>query len=1086
MIDQVLKKIFGSKTDRERRRIQPRVEAVNALETEWRKLSDDALRAKTAEFRTKLDNGASLEDVLVPAFATVREASRRVLEMRHYDVQLFGGIVLHEGRIAEMRTGEGKTLVATLPCYLNALDSKGVHVVTVNDYLARRDSEWMGRVYGFLGMRTGLVVPGQSNAVKKRMYQCDITYGQNNEYGFDYLRDNMKFSIHDYVQRDLNFAIVDEVDSILIDEARTPLIISGPGETATDKYARVTEVIPRFQRDEHYEVDEKARKVTMTESGIELAQKLLSSKGMLTGTNLYDPVNLETLHVLEKCLQANMLYHRDQHYLVSADQQVVIIDEFTGRTLKGRRWSDGLHQAVEAKERVPIQEENITLATISFQNLFRLYKKLGGMTGTAETEASEFHQIYKLDVIPIPTNRDIKRADFDDLVYKTDREKWKAVVAEVREAYEKGQPVLVGTTSVDKSDHLSRLLKAANLPHNVLNAKQHESEAYVVAQAGVPGAVTVATNMAGRGTDILLGGNPEMIGKLEVTQNASPEVKADPEALAKAIEEAQQHYVDRCKADGQKVREIGGLRIIGTERHESRRIDNQLRGRAGRQGDPGESRFYLSLEDDLMRIFAGERVQLMMDRLGMEEDIPIEHPWVTRAVENAQKKVEERNFDVRKHLLEYDDVMNQQRKSVYALRRQVLTGQYRNVPTDDERKKGIVPKPRVQNADPELEKRVRPIVEQMVKLHGAEPAGQLASQEELEAYVQKALAAPIASLAKVRVPILLEDAYKAFGCLPDIAKLDTQPTKLVDAMVAEVALSLTEQRERMFDLVDEIISTMITHACGNGKNHEDWDLDSLTKAYRDQFRIEPRILSGFRDLTDLAEKLYGDAEAILQRKMREFGPEQFLHLFRDVYLQEIDRLWIDHLQAMDGLRDGIGLVAYGQRDPKKEFKRVGFTMFQEMLESIKSGVAASIFTVERARPEDIERLEAEQRRIAEQREASLRLQGQPDKSDGPRGAQPTGRASFPGGAAPAMPQGRASLPSGAMPGGPMAAMPAAPAGRASLPGPAMPGAGRASAAPHSPVKRDMPKVGRNDPCPCGSGKKYKNCHLKTDAAGGEG
>ncbi len=1080
MIESLLKKIFGNKTDRERRRIGPKVEAINALETEWRKLSDEQLRGKTAEFRQKLDNGAKLDDLLVPAFATVREASRRVLEMRHYDVQMFGGVVLHEGRIAEMRTGEGKTLVATLPCYLNALEGKGVHVVTVNDYLARRDSEWMGKVYGFLGMSTGLVVPGQSNLVKKRMYQCDITYGQNNEFGFDYLRDNMKFSIHEYVQRELNFAIVDEVDSILIDEARTPLIISGPGEMASDKYQRITDIIPRFQRDEHYEVDEKGRSVTITDAGNDLAQKLLAERGLLEGGNLYDPLNLETLHILQQCLRGHVLYHRDQHYLVSPDQHIVIIDEFTGRTLKGRRWSDGLHQAVEAKERVPIQEENITLATISFQNLFRLYRKLGGMTGTAETEASEFHQIYKLDVIPIPTNKPILRKDFDDLVYKTDREKWNAVVSEVKDALERGQPVLVGTTSVEKSDHLSRLLEKAGVKHNVLNAKQHEREAYVVAQAGVPGSVTVATNMAGRGTDILLGGNPEMLARLEVMNTAPPEVLADPAAMAAAVDEAIPHYTERCKRDAQRVREAGGLRIIGTERHESRRIDNQLRGRAGRQGDPGESRFYLSLEDDLMRIFAGERVQLMMDRLGMEEDVPIEHPWVTKAVENAQKKVEERNFDVRKQLLEYDDVMNQQRKSIYALRRQVLTGQYRTVPTDDERKKGIEPKPRVAQADPELAKRVEPLIDQMIKIHGAPPASNIATQEELEAYVAKALSTPLELVESVRIQPLGEDLYKAFGCLPDLKKHAHEPRVLREKLIAEVALSLTEQRERMFDLIDEIVGTMVAHACPPGGNYERWDLPSLERAYREQFKIEPRSLVGVRDATEVAEKLYADAEAVLQRKLREFGPEQMLHFFRDFFLKEIDRLWIDHLQGMDGLRDGIGLVAYGQRDPKKEYKRVGFTMFQGMLQNIKSGVATDLFTIERARPEDIERYEAQQRRLVEEREARLRLSGQPDKSDAPAGRasavpQPTGRAS----AAPAAQRGpaspaaqqRASVPQ------PFAPTDVAPP-RGALPG--------AQAKPQT-VKREQPKVGRNDPCWCGSGKKYKNCHLKADAGatGGE-
>ena len=690
MFDSVLKKVFGTKHQREVKRMQPMVSAISALEPEIQKLSDAQLRGKTADFRQQIDNGASLDDLLIPAYAVAREAGKRVLGMRHYDVQLVGGIVLHQGKIAEMKTGEGKTLVATLPCYLNGLEGKGVHVVTVNDYLASRDAEWMGKLYGFLGLSTGVVVPGQSNPLKKRAYACDITYGQNNEFGFDYMRDNMKFSIYDYVQRDLNYAIVDEVDSILIDEARTPLIISGPGETASEKYEQINEIIPRLRVDEHFDLDEKNRSVTLTEEGMEGAQELLGGRGLLggDGTNLYDPVNLETLHILQQCLRAHALYHRDQHYMVSEDGKVMIIDEFTGRVLAGRRWSDGLHQAVEAKERVAIQSENLTLATISFQNLFRLYRKLSGMTGTADTEATEFHNIYELDVVVIPTNKPIARDDTEDLIYKSEREKFKAICEEIEVSHKGGQPVLVGTTSVEKSDAVAHFLKRRDIPHNVLNAKQHEREAYVVAQAGTPGAVTVATNMAGRGTDIVLGGNPEMLAKIEVLESAPEEVLSNPEARETAIAKATEHFITKCKADAQAVKDAGGLRIIGTERHESRRIDNQLRGRSGRQGDPGASRFFLSLEDDLMRIFAGERVQTMMDRLGMEEDVPIEHRWVTRAVENAQKKVEERNFDIRKHLLEYDDVMNQQRKSMYALRKQVLRGEYRSVPTDEERKAG--------------------------------------------------------------------------------------------------------------------------------------------------------------------------------------------------------------------------------------------------------------------------------------------------------------------------------------------------------------------------------------------------------------
>ncbi|MFM2419300.1 MAG: hypothetical protein RL385_4023 [Pseudomonadota bacterium] len=557
MFQWVLKQVFGTKHERELKRLRPMVETINQRESMYAALSDDALKAKTAEFRQKLANGASLEDLKFDAFAALREASKRVLGMRHYDVQLIGGMVLHEGRIAEMKTGEGKTLVATLACYLNALEGKGVHVVTVNDYLAKRDAEWMGRLYGWMGMSVGVVVPQQRDAVKKRAYRSDITYGQNNEFGFDYLRDNMKFSIFDYAQRPLNFAIVDEVDSILIDEARTPLIISGPGETASEKYTQISELIPKLRRDEHYVVDEKAHSVTLTEEGIVHAQKLLVANGITQIENLYEPVNLESLHILNQCLRAHTLYKRDQQYMVTRDGKVVIIDEFTGRTLSGRRWSDGLHQAVEAKEHVPIQDESRTVATISFQNLFRLYKKLGGMTGTADTEAAEFQKIYNLDVVVIPTNRGIQRVDAEDLVYKTEKEKFKAVVRDIEESRAKGQPVLVGTTSVEKSEALSRMLEKKSIPHNVLSAKQHEREAYVVAQAGRKGAVTVATNMAGRGTDILLGGNPEMIARYEVMQSADETLKADAEALEAKVKEATEHYRGQCETEKNRCSWIG-------------------------------------------------------------------------------------------------------------------------------------------------------------------------------------------------------------------------------------------------------------------------------------------------------------------------------------------------------------------------------------------------------------------------------------------------------------------------------------------------------------------------------------------------
>ena len=1058
MFDSVLKKVFGTKHQREVKRMQPIVSAISALEDEMKKLSDAQLRGKTADFRQQVDNGASLDDLLIPAYAVAREASKRVLGMRHYDVQLVGGIVLHQGKIAEMKTGEGKTVVATLPCYLNGLEGKGVHVVTVNDYLATRDAEWMGKLYSFLGLSTGVVVPGQANGPKKRAYACDITYGQNNEFGFDYMRDNMKFSIYDYVQRDLNYAIVDEVDSILIDEARTPLIISGPGETASDKYEQINEIIPRLRIDEHYDLDEKNRSVTLTEDGMETAQELLGGRGLLggDGVNLYDPVNLETLHILQQCLRAHALYHRDQHYMVSEDGKVMIIDEFTGRVLPGRRWSDGLHQAVEAKERVSIQSENLTLATISFQNLFRLYRKLSGMTGTADTEASEFHNIYELDVVVIPTNKPIARDDTEDLIYKTEREKFKAICGEIEDSHKAGQPVLVGTTSVEKSDAVAHFLNQRGIPHNVLNAKQHEREAYVVAQAGTPGAVTVATNMAGRGTDIVLGGNPEMLARIQVHENSPEELLSDPEQRDEAVAKATEHFIAKCKDDAKRVKDAGGLRIIGTERHESRRIDNQLRGRSGRQGDPGASRFFLSLEDDLMRIFAGERVQAMMDRLGMEEDIPIEHRWVTRAVENAQKKVEERNFDMRKHLLEYDDVMNQQRKSMYALRKQVLRGEYRSVPTDEERKAGVEPEPFVEEVDTDLLARVTKVLENMVKFHAYPLPDEGLTQEALPAYRQRALESELASLTDLRVESLEKDIYQWFGCVVPLDEYRKDPSGAYEALQQAVGMSLSEQKERLLDLVDEIIVTMTDHACPPGKHYEDWDLEGLERGYKEQFSIEATGIREISDRQGLLTKLYGDAAALLARKEDEFGTENFLRLFRDLYLQEIDKQWMDHLQGMDHLRDGIGLRGYGQRDPKKEYKREGFDMYLEMVQSVKSSVTLSMFTVERAREEDLQRLEDQRRQTAEKRQRQMRS-NYPGEGAGAGSSQQSG---------PSRRQRRAAAARGR---------------RAAVPGQGAPPPPQA-AAQAATVKREGPKVGRNDPCYCGSGKKYKNCHYREDQA----
>jgi len=656
----MLKKIFGTKNEREMKRLWPMVDRINALEPRISSLSDEQLKAKTPEFRSRLEGGETLDDLLPEAFAVVREVSKRTMGMRHFDVQLIGGVVLHEGKIAEMKTGEGKTLVATLPVYLNALSGQGVHVVTVNDYLARRDARWMEPIYRFLGMTVGIIVHGLTDEERQAAYNSDITYGTNNEFGFDYLRDNMKYDISQYVQREMNFAIVDEVDSILIDEARTPLIISGPSEDSTDKYYTIDKIIPKLGKDADYTIDEKAKTAILTEEGSLKVEHLLGT------TNLYDPSNIELVHHVLQALKAHTLFKRDVDYVVK-DGEVIIVDEFTGRLMPGRRWSDGLHQAVEAKEGVKIESENQTLATITFQNYFRMYNKLAGMTGTADTEAEEFGKIYNLDVLVIPTNKPMIRADHPDSIYKTERAKFSAAVREIEELHQKGQPVLVGTISIEKSETLSHILKKKGIPHSVLNAKYHEREAEIIAQAGRSGAVTIATNMAGRGTDIVLGGNPEGLARDLLKEKKEFTEEEWQQALGKAR--------DICKKDREKVVACGGLHILGTERHEARRIDNQLRGRSGRQGDPGSSRFYLSLEDDLMRIFGSDRISGLMSKLGMEEDVPIENRMVSKAIENAQKKVEAHNFDIRKHLLEYDDIMNKQRTEIYSFRKELLQGE---------------------------------------------------------------------------------------------------------------------------------------------------------------------------------------------------------------------------------------------------------------------------------------------------------------------------------------------------------------------------------------------------------------------------
>jgi preprotein translocase subunit SecA len=663
MFKWLMAKIFGTQNERDLKKLQPFVGAIGALEPQTQKLTDAQLLAKTAEFKEKIRQGASIEDLLAEAFAVVREAARRTVGMRHFDVQLIGGVVLHQGKIAEMKTGEGKTLVATLPAYLNALDDKGVHIVTVNDYLAKRDTEWMGPIYKFLGLTVGTIQHDMNDFERQVAYGCDITYGTNNEFGFDYLRDNMKFRRGDLVQREFNYAIVDEVDSILIDEARTPLIISGPTEESTDLYYKVDQMVRRFHKDKQFTVDEKTRTVSIQEDGVSEAEKFLHV------TNLYDLAHMDLVHHINQSLKAHYLFKRDVDYMVK-DGQVIIVDEFTGRLMPGRRYSDGLHQALEAKERVRVEEENQTLATITFQNYFRMYKKLAGMTGTAATEAAEFHHIYKLDVVEIPTNQTLIRHEYSDVVYRTVKEKWEAVLNEILELNKTGRPVLVGTISIEKSEHLSSLLRKKGVKHVVLNAKYHEMEAAIIAQAGRMGSVTIATNMAGRGVDILLGGNPDAIAKDQLKRAGVDPLKATKDQWDKALNDS----LKVTKDEHEKVVGLAGLHITGTERHEARRIDNQLRGRAGRQGDPGSSRFFLSLEDDLMRIFGSERISGLMARIGMGEGVPIEHRMVSKAIERAQKQVEGQNFSIRKHLLEYDDVMNKQRETIYKQRKEILEG----------------------------------------------------------------------------------------------------------------------------------------------------------------------------------------------------------------------------------------------------------------------------------------------------------------------------------------------------------------------------------------------------------------------------
>ena len=1015
MLTWVAKKLFGTSNERSIRRLQPKVNAINELEPKIQKLSDAELKAKTAEFKEKLDNGASLEDIQLEAFAVAREAGVRALKMRHYDVQLIGGVVLHQGKIAEMKTGEGKTLVATLPIYLNALEGKGVHLVTVNDYLAKRDAEWMGKLYNFLGMTVGTIVNQQPDTEKRRAYQCDICYGQNNEFGFDYLRDNLKFSSLEYAQRRLNYAIVDEVDSILIDESRTPLIISGPAEAASEKYRTINEIVNRLRKDEHYNVDEKGFTATLTDEGVDTVQQMVGVK------NLYDPVHVQTLHILNQLLKAHALYKRDQHYMVSPDGKVLIVDEFTGRVLAGRRWSDGLHQAVEAKENVEIHEESRTIATITFQNLFRMYSKLAGMTGTAETEAQEFHSTYKLDVVSIPTNKPLVRVDAEDIVYKTEREKFTAVIKEILAEHEAGRPVLVGTTSVEKSAAIARILQKKKIKHNVLNAKHHENEAFVVAQAGRKTSITVSTNMAGRGTDILLGGNPEMLARWEFKEaGKDPDLDTEEfEALVKSFEKS-------CKQEHDEVIENGGLHIVGTERHESRRIDNQLRGRAGRQGDPGSTTFYLSLEDDLMRIFSGERVKNLMDRMGLPDDEPIEHPWVTKSVENAQRKVEERNFDIRKNLLEYDDVMTAQRKTVYSLRQQLLEGRYTpeevdelGKPTGDTREISV---------DDGIEKLVKPLIPQLLSFFADPPLELKDKNGEPRTAKSRKDVAKIEKL--VELPSLQREVYQLWGIKLDLDNRKKRTaTEMHDELLELVVRGLSEQRERMLDLIDRVLAAIVEESCPENKPPEDWDWKNIREGYYDHFKVKlPPEVEDHGDAELLVRDMFERAEALYMTREKDLGVENAMRVFRHLYLEGIDQAWQDHLSNMEHLRDGIGLRGYGQKDPKNEYKKEGYDLFLNMMAKVSSTVLLRFFEVQVQRTEDIEALEA----VAAEEHQQLLEQ------------------------AVARHPGSAQAPPEELLAQMMENAAAAPPPRASAP--------------------PAPKIGRNDECPCGSGKKFKKCH----------
>ncbi len=993
----MLRRMFNA-NEREIRRLQGTVAVISDLEPEIAALDDGALQGKTTEFRQRLANGATVDSLLPEAFAVAREGATRALGLRPFDVQLMGGVVLHEGRVAEMRTGEGKTLVATLPAYLNALEGKGVHVVTVNDYLARRDSQWMGQIYRFLGMSVGVIIHDWDSPTRRHNYAADITYGTNHEFGFDYLRDNMTLDVSELTQRDLHFAIVDEVDSILIDEARTPLIISGPTEKPADLYYRFAAIVEDLVPEEDYNADEKMQTVAPTEAGIHKVERAMGVE------NLYDVEHMNLSHYLENALRAKALMLRDQKYIVK-DGEIVLVDEFTGRLMFGRRYGHGLHEAIEAKEGCKIAQGTQTMATITYQNYFRLYKKLAGMTGTAATEEDEFHKIYKLDVVQIPTNLPMIRKDNPDLVYKSEAAKLRAVVREIKQLHASGQPVLVGTVDIDKNERLSRMLDREGVPHQLLNAKHHDKEAAIIAQAGRVGAVTIATNMAGRGTDILLGGNPEYLARQRLLQEGVPPELVDlaaerispvlpgqdsPSGIAAAhtavgagaadgpplggtlpagatgeqlaaLRVRYQDLMSKFKLETdlehERVVAAGGLHVLGTERHESRRIDNQLRGRSGRQGDPGSSRFYLSLEDSLMRLFGTDNLRGIMDRLGVEEDEPIESPLVTRAIESAQRKVESRNFEARKNVLDYDDVMNQQREVIYAQRHRILT-----------------------------EGDCHPIVEQMA--------------------------------------------------------------------------------------VDLIKGLVGTH-CPDNADAEEWNRAALLQAAEQFFlpagRLTADALAEVEEPAEVQRLLLQEAAAAFAEREKLVGPEGMRQFERDVLLRVVNAQWVEHLDAMDDLREGVGLRAYGQLDPLTQYKIEAYEMFEELVQRIREDAVRYVYTAAfvQLTPEQVAEWQRQQQ-IGLQQALAVGPGGGAPAPAGPESAAPPSA-----GAEPTAAESGASVTSASAPLGEVRAA-AAPFPRPD-PAPRVPSGPRISPPP-STAGRARKKVARNDPCPCGSGKKYKHCH----------